>query len=1301
MVLFNKLQNNSLINRSNRYISNRSLVTRCIIFLFLFILFFLLQGFGTSNVLAAGLRNEQINLYHPNPTINREYFENEIETTWQLIDEARDELKRLEQTRNSQIIDRFGDYDNELKKEFGSQNNYYLGTLKLLEANYLTLLDLHRNYSFKKEMIEEKILNNETRKGIKEKGLTAIKQLIKRNSKEYDKAQSDAERKALVEKEESLSKIKKELEEASYQDAVYLKNENNKQGGSEYNVVNTNPESIYEDNFSDHSSIVKILKEIDISPQDLRYDDNTKETLYINLKEVNQKLEDLAQDMSNIEQQESILNQEKDHYDKLSSAINIKEDKIRKLEETKQYFESKLDCKEANNSLPTLPKKKFKNVAAYIISIIKAQPQASNSLMSVKSPYISLNDPPPNPSLSMQTEILPYQVEDSVVMPLISDTTQPNNQTLTDKAIPLVNTKSLHNEFQEFATEDDGNNQRKEIITRRHSIETEQPKHYQDNKTITRTFSLKLPRPQSLDEGFFSHHSSIPESEEEEWSDSEDEPLIDTPKRFSRSSSLAPLDPQYYSRRSSDTSNLDSSDESLDSKLDDEESKPPRLYRRYSPTLPILQSQAPKIDRTQNVASFQNSTEAAVVTFPPPITQEQSSTMHAVVEQVVVYNADNKQGVNENNLELHEYYNPPKLYKTKRQKRSIAVHDIFDEDNLGLEELFKEEAVPIVAYEQLLEAEHDADEHLVADHQPLVAAPQPPANVVHVENNPPAVQPLAAAPQPPADVVHVENNPPAVQPLAAAPQPPANVVLVENNSPAVQPLEAVPQPPANVVHVENNPPAVQPLAAAPQPPANVVHVENNPPAVQPLEAVPQPPANVVHVENNPPAVQPLAANEQHLIPNDQPQKDEHDIFDEDNLGLEELFKEEDVPIVTNDQAQEAEHDADKRLVANDQPQKDEHLVANEQLPEPEHPADEQLISDVQPIATATEPQISAETTILAEKESYISPINFDIEQNIAKYTTYIEFDYLDLISNALSTRNNLLKPNRVNMVAAGDNDYYIKKGGWIQVMNSTSKQKGNTLPFKNNQQGFVLGFDAQPLDELIIGIAYANANSYTKFQSIFNDKQNIILHVAAVYSKYTLSQNMYLSSYLKYGKAFIKNLGKRDTISINSKTNGYVGRAKLETHYKVDLDKFLFKPMVGIIFDHFLIKNFTEYRKDFNINVPTRKGKRVSFETGIDFSKRILVRNISIIPKVHFKLDQTVLLNNSTDIINFTSIEHHTQTVAITKSLRPSPKNVMYTLGGCINMQSVSALELGAGYDYSLKKSFTTHSFYVNGSVKF
>lgn len=210
------------------------------------------------------------------------------------------------------------------------------------------------------------------------------------------------------------------------------------------------------------------------------------------------------------------------------------------------------------------------------------------------------------------------------------------------------------------------------------------------------------------------------------------------------------------------------------------------------------------------------------------------------------------------------------------------------------------------------------------------------------------------------------------------------------------------------------------------------------------------------------------------------------------------------------------------------------------------------------------------TQILAEEELYTPPINFDTENDIAKYITYIEFDYLNLISNALSIRNHILTHNfMVNVVAAGDNDYCIEKGGWIQFIKSITKQeqKGNILAFKNNQQGFIVGFDIQPFDKLIIGIAYALASSHTKLQTIFNDKQNTILHVAAIYTQYTLSPNIYLNSYLKYGKAFIKNKGKRNSIAINSKTKGYVTRVKLETYYKVDLDKFLFKPIVGIVFD--------------------------------------------------------------------------------------------------------------------------------------
>ncbi|WP_425360727.1 autotransporter domain-containing protein [Candidatus Tisiphia endosymbiont of Ceraclea dissimilis] len=432
--------------------------------------------------------------------------------------------------------------------------------------------------------------------------------------------------------------------------------------------------------------------------------------------------------------------------------------------------------------------------------------------------------------------------------------------------------------------------------------------------------------------------------------------------------------------------------------------------------------------------------------------------------------------------------------------------------------------------------------------------------------------------------------------------------------------------------------------------------------------------------------------------------DPYEIFG-DNLGLETLFAEEE-PIAAEPTApvddppssvvkQPDQADEQPTLVAKQANSETEQI--NLESEQPDSSTEQTNLESEQPNSVAIP---SSQT--LAEENSYISPINPDVEQDISKYTTYIEFDYLDTISNAL-TNHTLTDNSTVNVVASGDNDY-IKKGGWIQFISSITKQQqqGNILAFKNNQQGFILGFDTRPLDSFIIGIAYALANSYTKLQTIFNDKQNTILHVAAIYTQHTLSPNIYLNSYLKYGKAFIKNKGGRNNIAINSKTNGYVTRAKLETYYKMDLDKFLFKPIVGITFDHFLINNFTEYRKEFNINVPTKKGKRILLETGISLSKNILVENISIIPEIHVKLDNTLLLNNPTGIITFTNTSHQAPIVVpIIKPVGSSAKNVKYTLGGYVNVQSVLPFKLGAGYDYSFKKDLITHSFYFNGLIKF
>ncbi|MDR0774540.1 MAG: hypothetical protein LBE72_04460, partial [Rickettsia sp.] len=244
MVLFNKLQNNFLINISNRY-----LVTRCIIFLFLFILFFLLQGFGTSNVLAAGVNN----------------VENELEEIQQTINKAYGELERL-------------------KHEYNSHTVNYSEEVELLEADYLTLLDSQKEYSSKKNMIEEKISDNETLKDIKEKGLILINQLIDEGQKKYysDEVQTNDDKNSLVELETYLIKKEAELKQSSCQDDV-----------------------------------TSILKDIGVSLEDLEnlYSDKTQKDPTISLNKVNKNLERTKQYIDEIEKKEMpLLLREKDNY---------------------------------------------------------------------------------------------------------------------------------------------------------------------------------------------------------------------------------------------------------------------------------------------------------------------------------------------------------------------------------------------------------------------------------------------------------------------------------------------------------------------------------------------------------------------------------------------------------------------------------------------------------------------------------------------------------------------------------------------------------------------------------------------------------------------------------------------------------------------------------------------------------------------------------------------------------------------------------------------------------------------------
>ncbi|HJD63440.1 MAG TPA: hypothetical protein LFW13_00230 [Rickettsia endosymbiont of Sericostoma sp.] len=85
MVVFSMPQNSFV---------NRHLVKKYLVFVFLF---FLLQKFDVSDVLAVGFNEEIGQFSHPRPFTHRHHLENEIEATWNAIDKVSDELKELEQ----------------------------------------------------------------------------------------------------------------------------------------------------------------------------------------------------------------------------------------------------------------------------------------------------------------------------------------------------------------------------------------------------------------------------------------------------------------------------------------------------------------------------------------------------------------------------------------------------------------------------------------------------------------------------------------------------------------------------------------------------------------------------------------------------------------------------------------------------------------------------------------------------------------------------------------------------------------------------------------------------------------------------------------------------------------------------------------------------------------------------------------------------------------------------------------------------------------------------------------------------
>ena len=317
---------------------------------------------------------------------------------------------------------------------------------------------------------------------------------------------------------------------------------------------------------------------------------------------------------------------------------------------------------------------------------------------------------------------------------------------------------------------------------------------------------------------------------------------------------------------------------------------------------------------------------------------------------------------------------------------------------------------------------------------------------------------------------------------------------------------------------------------------------------------------------------------------------------------------------------------------------------------------------------------------------------------VKKYTTHITFDSLYAISNTLSLRLDFLKQMPMVGIAAGDK--IIEKGFWLKGFNSRTQQKnrGNDIGFKIRQEGIVIGADAELKDNFVAGIAYTNINSRTRFKGLLNDIEKSSMHVASIYTEHNLSPKFLVNTYWHYAEALMNHQINSDVLSGSGKTSGEVFRGSVEAIYSYNFDDWIISPKLGGVFDCFSIQEFTEKTDSFDINVPSRSGNKFSVTTGIGIKRLFSVNSINIVPKLHFNVDQVLLINHSASA---TLLTFGTDKPEIAVVNLASPYKTTYNLGGYINMSKSNQVEVGVGYDYYYKKGFNNHSSYVSLYFKF
>ena len=311
-------------------------------------------------------------------------------------------------------------------------------------------------------------------------------------------------------------------------------------------------------------------------------------------------------------------------------------------------------------------------------------------------------------------------------------------------------------------------------------------------------------------------------------------------------------------------------------------------------------------------------------------------------------------------------------------------------------------------------------------------------------------------------------------------------------------------------------------------------------------------------------------------------------------------------------------------------------------------------------------------------------------------------DILGPISHGIFFRlDSFHRPLEVLGVSGGDEEKVIEKGVWIKGLRSLSTQQSRATDpgFKNAQSGGMIGFDAEISEGLVLGGAYTNVYSDTKFtgiSSIFN-QQKTKIHVFTLYNERSMPNNFSVRSHLKYGRALIYANNSGVSV-IKSKTHGDIWRASTECVYRTAYQNGVnIIPKLGTTFDYFTINKFSSFYNNTPANVSGRSGRRFAINGGIGIKKAIATKkDIQLIPEMHFNIDQAIYTKNGSAMVS-TLGDHKLELLATTAK----SSKTTYNVGTSVHINRNRKVDFGIGYDYSFRPQFKNHTGYLSVAIKF